>query len=412
MMLADPILRAPLLGAVFMCLAASLIGVIAYIRRRSLVSETLSHATYPGIVLGASFAMFDVSMLLGALATALVALWLVHKMQTKLSSDASLCAVLVAFLGLGVLLASHLQFADPKLYTKVQVFLYGQSATLVDAHVIMYAVLAGAMALFLTLLFHPLRAVNFDRTFAHSVGLPIQWVDAITMVLLASAVVIGIRSVGVVLISGMLVAPAIAARKLTHRLSTMFVIAGVIGVICGFGGTYLSIAFRLPTGPLIVLLSAFICVLTMLLAKDQGLIARGFRIWTFRRQCKIENVLKSLWKSGKNDVQGIRMHLGMRPMACRVVLGRLMRQGWCERAGSQYTLTRDGKRRASHIVRLHRLWEVYLTSQLGQAADKVHCSAEEMEHILSPDFEIRLIELLKNPKKDPHAQPIPKKENF
>ena len=400
-----------------MCLSASLIGVIAYIRRRSLVSETLSHATYPGIVLGACIATFDASMLIGAFVSALVALWVVHAMQTrlKLSSDAVLCAVLVTFLGLGVLIASHLQFSDPKLYSKVQVFLFGQAATLLDVHVMMYAGLAVVVSVFLVLLFHSLKAINFDRSFSQSIGLKIQWIDTLTLVLLALAVVIGIRSVGVVLISGMLVAPAIAARKLTHKLSLMLVISGSIGMVSGLLGTWLSIemrSFHLPTGPLIVTVASFICMLTMLFSKEQGLIARGMRIVGFRRQCKIENVLKSLWKSGQTDLRSLSAYLGLRPLQSRLVLSRLIRQGWCEAHQGKYALTRDGKRRASHIVRLHRLWEVYLTSQLGMTADKVHRSAEEMEHILSPDLELRLIELLKNPKKDPHAQPIPKKEQF
>lgn len=400
-----------------MCLSASLIGVIAYIRRRSLVSETLSHATYPGIVLGACIATFDVSMLIGAFVSALAALWLVHAMQTrlKLSSDAVLCAVLVTFLGLGVLIASHLQFSNPKLYSKVQVFLFGQAATLMDVHIVMYAALAAVVILFLAFHFHSLKAINFDRLFSQSIGLKIKWIDTLTLILLALAVVIGIRSVGVVLISGMLVAPAIAARKLTHKLSIMLIIAGGIGMISGFVGTWLSIEMRslhLPTGPLIVAVASLICMLTMLFSKEQGLIARGVRVLVFRRQCKIENVLKSLWKSGQTDLRSLSGHLGIRPLSGRMVLSRLIRQGWCETCQGKYALTTDGKRRASHIVRLHRLWEVYLTSQLGMTADKVHRSAEEMEHILSPDLEIRLIELLKNPKKDPHAQPIPKKEHF
>jgi len=308
-----------------------------------------------------------------------------------------------------------LQFSDPKLYSKVQVFLFGQAATLLDVHVVMYASLAVIVSVFLVLLFHSLKAINFDRSFAQSIGLKIQWIDTLTLILLALAVVIGIRSVGVVLISGMLVAPAIAARKLTHKLSLMLIISGGIGMFSGLVGTWLSIemrSFHLPTGPLIVTVASFICMLTMLFSKEQGLIARGMRIVGFRRQCKIENVLKSLWKSGQTDLRSLSAYLGLRPLQSRLVLSRLIRQGWCEVHQGKYALTRDGKRRASHIVRLHRLWEVYLTSQLGMTADKVHRSAEEMEHILSPDLELRLIELLKNPKKDPHAQPIPKKEHY
>ena len=73
----------------------------------------------------------------------------------------------------------------------------------------------------------------------------------------------------------------------------------------------------------------------------------------------------------------------------------------------EYVLTEKGRKRADYIVRLHRLWEVYLVDYLGKRAEEVHASAEEMEHILTPELERELTELLGNPHSDPHAQPIP-----
>ena len=404
----DPLLRAPTVGAMLMCLAASLVGVIAYVRRRSLVGETLSHATYPGIILGAGFALLDSAMLFGAFLSALFALLCANFLQKrlKLSSDAALSALLVAFLGFGVLLASHLQFSHPVLYTQVQVFLYGQSATLLDMHMIMYGVLAALTALFLTALFHQVKAINFDREFSESIGLKVQIIDTLTLILLALAVVIGIRSVGVVLMSGMLVAPAVAARKLTHRLSKMLILSGVIGMGCGLFGTVLSveIPMNLPTGPLIVLLAASVCIFALFFAPEQGLITRLVRIVRFRKLCAGENVLKVLWKNSDISADQVAKILGFSKARTKLILRKLQRQGWCT---DRYQLTRDGHKRASRIVRLHRLWEVYLTSQLGIGKDKVHPSAEEMEHIITPAIELSLIQLLKNPKRDPHSQPIP-----
>ena len=74
-----------------------------------------------------------------------------------------------------------------------------------------------------------------------------------------------------------------------------------------------------------------------------------------------------------------------------------------------YRLNIDGQHRAAKIVRLHRLWEVYLADYLGIGAEKVHHNAEEMEHILTPEIEEQLIKLLNDPKRDPHSQPIPPK---
>ena len=72
-----------------------------------------------------------------------------------------------------------------------------------------------------------------------------------------------------------------------------------------------------------------------------------------------------------------------------------------------YRLTPFGIKRGGQIVRLHRLWEVYLVNALGLGVERVHKSAEEMEHILTPEIERKLTELLDDPKQDPHLQPIP-----
>ena len=73
----------------------------------------------------------------------------------------------------------------------------------------------------------------------------------------------------------------------------------------------------------------------------------------------------------------------------------------------EYQITASGLLWGRKIVRLHRLWELYLVKCCKIAKDRVHPSAEEMEHIITEDIERELTYLLQDPKKDPHAQPIP-----
>ncbi len=91
------------------------------------------------------------------------------------------------------------------------------------------------------------------------------------------------------------------------------------------------------------------------------------------------------------------------------LLWRMKRSGWIawNRDEHIFKLTGDGVYRAANIVRLHRLWEVYLAHYLGVGGEKVHRNAEEMEHILTPELEKELTLLLQDPKEDPHQQPIP-----
>ena len=126
------------------------------------------------------------------------------------------------------------------------------------------------------------------------------------------------------------------------------------------------------------------------------------RIYRFRKQRLEENLLKFLWRQGGEASEEELKHVES------WTLRRLKRHGWIV-THPKVRLTQDGRLKAAHIVRLHRLWEVYLV-HIGQGVEKVHRNAEEMEHIITPELEKELEELLGHPKQDPHAQPIPPKE--
>lgn len=428
----DPILRAPTLGCMLMCLAASLMGVVMFLKKRSLLGEALSHAAYPGVVVGMGVAAVlgaevDGAGLLFALAGALLfsALglkaidWLEKK--ARVPSDAALCFMLASFFGCGVLSASWLQGAYPIFAKHVQIYLYGQAATMTDLHIAIYGSLAFAVVLFIFAAYRHLQATLFDDAFSSTSGIATRFLSRGLFFLFLLSVIIGIRSVGVILMSGMLIAPVVAARQFTHRLGSVFALAGIFGVASGFLGNWASVEgsvalaslfpgkrLSLPTGPMIVLTGALFSLLSLLFAPKRGILARMLRIFRFRLRCVEENILKAVWKKGEialSDLKKIH-HLG-RPVFSWLLF-RMRKDGWISMSRGLVILTDDGKRKASHIVRLHRLWEVYL-SELGWPEDKVHHSAEEMEHILTSEFGDRLSIQLSNPMLDPHAQPIPEK---
>lgn len=382
----DPLLQTPLLGVTLMSLSSALVGCVALVRRRSLIGEALSHAAFPGVVL--SVAISSHLVLLFAFLFALFGLFVIKHLENKLrvKSDAALCFVLSSFLALGVLIASILQNQRPMAYKRALSFLYGQATTMSLTHVAMYAGLTLVVIGFIILMYRRLEILNFDREFARVIGMRVNFIDGLMFLLIALAVVIGIRSVGVVLMSGMLIAPAVAARGWVNRFSHLFLLSGVFGLLSGVFGTLFS--ENLPPGPLILLFAASICVLTLI----KTAFLRISRIVRFRLECRTENALKLIWRYGPSDL-GFWLSY------------RLKRQGYLTRRGA--ALTPDGEKRAMYIVRLHRLWELYLHTEFGLSDTKVHKSAEQMEHILTKELEARLTKHLANPTSDPHKQPIP-----
>ncbi len=432
----DPILRAPTIGSMLMCLAAALIGVIAYLRKESLLGEALSHASYPGVILGAIFATTWIDgdlnqvwpaifTLAGAFLSALLGNYAIYFLETrwKIKSDSALCFVLSIFFGIGILLASLIQFTHSALYKQSLSYLYGQAATMDDGHVMLYGLLSLSVIGTIFLFYKELKVVTFDRDYARSLGLRVKLIDTIVLIFLSLSIVVGIRSVGVVLMSAMLIAPAASARQYTNRLSYMLLLAALFGLFSGFVGnvisteitTYLSLKYpmqrlSLPTGPMIVLIASMICIFSLLFAPQRGLCTRLIRIIYFRSRCLRENILKTMWRQGKDrsfTLDEIKHTQPISKVYLWLVLFSLMHQGWIQCQRGNYSLTSDGIQRAAQILRLHRLWEVYLCDYLGVGVERVHKSAEEMEHILTPELERELTVLLNDPQLDPHQQPIP-----
>jgi manganese/zinc/iron transport system permease protein len=435
----DSVLRAPVIGCMLMCLASSLVGVIVFLRKESLLGESLSHAAYPGVILGIIFAgLFDFNesqeleialfIMFGAFSSALLGLWFIHLLQSKLKvrSDSALCFVLSCFFGIGITLSSEVQFTYTALYRQVQAYLFGQAATMTDIYIFVYGFFALIIAITIAIFYKELQLITFDRSYAKSLGINASAFDNYIFVLIVLAVVIGIRSVGVVLMSAMLIAPAASARQFTNKLSKMFLLAAFFGLLSGFFGVYFSVElsyyfaknnslshFVIPTGPMIVIVISLVCLFSLLLAPEKGLLWRLIRIGRFRYQCFCENLLKSLWIQGtENEIilQKQQNLLNIPFFYLSWILWRFKKKGWIqETILKKKYLSQEGLKKATQIVRLHRLWEVYLADYLGVGAERVHRSAEEMEHIITPELEQELTLLLNDPKRDPHYQPIPPK---
>ncbi len=427
----DPVLRAPTWGTLFMCVASSLMGVLLFLKKKTLLSESLSHATYPGVVIGAMLigCFFPgnnpwvfVIILVCAFATSFMALKLIGFLQEKqkMHPDSALCFVLALFFGIGIVATSVMQSVFPSMQRQMLMLLFGQAATMTDAHIYLYGSLAILVSFVMVLMFHPLRAISFDRDFSQSLGIKVSLLEKILFWLLLISLILGIRSVGVVLMSGMVIAPAVAARQFTNHLHKMFFLSAFFGALSGVLGNVVSVfgtlalsteteRLTLPTGPMIVLVGGTFAFFALCFAPERGWVFRKIRAGSFRIRCLEENILKGMWKKGALSRESLKSLFGISSFALFLAQRRLLKQGWIYKNKDLYHLTADGVRKATTIVRLHRLWELYLADTLKLHLEKVHKTAEEMEHILTPDIEERLTTLLANPTKDPHHQPIPKR---
>jgi manganese/zinc/iron transport system permease protein len=407
-----------------MSLGVSLIGVFVFLRKSSLVGEALSHAAYPGILLGALFLSqftfisldyLPFFVLGGGFCTALLGGYCLRFLKrSQIPEDASLTFVLSSFFGFGVVLASYLQFVKTALYQESLLYLFGQAATMTDRHMVIFGVLSGLILFGIFLFYKEWKIFLFDRAYAASLGVPVDFLETLFFVFLVLSLILGIRSVGVVLVSAMLFCPAAAASQWTSRFSSLLILSSFFGVLSGFLGSVISIYFGnrppLPLGPMIVLVATFICLFSLFFSPHKGIVFRYIRILNFKKKRILDNLLKTFWKhfyQKKATLNEIVVYEKLPKWFQWFFLEQLVRSRFLKRVDGCYVLTRDGEMRAAHIVRLHRLWELYLVKNIGVQEESVHSSAEEMEHILTPFIEKELTKELNDPKIDPHNSPIP-----
>ncbi|MCY3974980.1 MAG: metal ABC transporter permease [Simkaniaceae bacterium] len=429
----DPLLFAPTVGTTLVCAMAGMMGVIGFIRRRSLIGDALSHATYPGIASGAYVAscfcgpsdpLAYVFLFAGAFLFAFSGLRVLELLEKRyrVRPDSALCMVIALSMGSGVTVASRMQMTHAVWYRKVRLFLFGQAVAIEEWWIPIYALATLLTVLSLCVMFGRIEVMYFDREFLRNIAISPRVCDGFLSLLTVAVVVIGMQSVGVLLLAGMFIAPAVFAGQCTDRLKRMFVWAGLIGALSGFTGVYLSVmipsitgrgsTLSLPTGPMVLLVAFFFALVAILFAPKRGRVMRMIRARRFAVQESADHVLKVLWKRGPSAPRLLEKEVVASKPAPGLVLFFMGRKGWVRRTPGGITLTEEGSRRGRRLVRLHRLWELYLTSELHLEKDRVHRSAEEMEHILTREIEEKLTSLLRDPPEDPHGQPIPAREEI
>ncbi|EKN69074.1 manganese ABC transporter [Neobacillus bataviensis LMG 21833] len=275
----DPNTQWILMGTMLLGLCSGVIGCFAYLRKQSLMGDALSHAALPGVCLAfmvtgtkSIFFFLIGAIIAGILAT--VAISYITR-NTRIKQDSALGIILTVFFGVGIVLLTQIQHSNSGNQSGLDKFLFGHAASMIRADVYTIAGISTVLVALCFLFFKEFKLTSFDPGFAKGIGLPTILLDQFIMLLIVTAVVIGIQAVGVVLMAALLITPAVAARYWTEKLHVMVILAGVFGAFSGFIGTVASsMVNNLPTGPLIVLSATVLFILSVLVAPKRGVLAK------------------------------------------------------------------------------------------------------------------------------------------
>ncbi|MBK0402811.1 metal ABC transporter permease [Adhaeribacter sp. BT258] len=408
-------------GSVLLAASSAVVGCFTLLRKRALVGDAIAHAVLPGVCLAfiLSGTKNPVYLLIGAFITGWLSVYCIDFItsRTRIKEDAAIGLVLSVFFGFGILLLTAIQHGGNASQSGLDKFLFGKAASLVGEDLITFGSVAVILLITILLFYKEFKLLCFDRAYAHTLGFPVKMLELILTTLTVLAVVVGIQAVGVVLMAAILITPAAAARFWTDRLGVMILIAAVIGAFSGFSGAFVSyVAPAMPTGPWIVMIVSVLAIGSFILAPEKGWLGRMYRQKNNRENILDENILKLLYQLGEQNGSFFSgRSLAEMQEKREIPSGRLMKglkrlrsQGYLKRdPGNTWLLTPEGKTRGQRVVRLHRLWELYLTQYLNIAADHVHEDAENIEHILTPELEAKILEQLGYPETDPHESRIP-----
>ncbi len=426
--------RVVLLGTTLLGVVGGVVGTFMLLRKRALVGDVISHASLPGIAM--AFMVIETAwpghgkslsgLLLGAMVSGLAGVGgvLVIRRMTRLKEDAALAIVLSVFFGAGIALLTMLQDMPSGNMAGLQGFIYGKAAAMVAADIGLISICAVLVLVVSALLFKELAALCFDEGFAASQGWPVVRLDLVLMGMVAVVTVIGLQSVGLLLVVGMLIIPAAAARFWTDHLPAMTIIAATIGGLAALLGVIASALFaNLAAGPVIILSGSALFALSMLFSPTRGALPRFIEHRKLQRRVDRQHLLRACYEyieplliasTGSfevavaqsipvDELQGRRT---WSPHRFRRELATAEREGllWITPSAS-CRLTAKGLEKARGIARNHRLWEMYLIEHADIAPSRVDRYADLGEHALEPEIVARIEAQLSA--RYPHLQVMP-----
>lgn len=380
-------------GTTLLGLAAGVIGTFAYLRRRSMLGDALSHATLPGIAI--AFLIVQQKslpvLLFGAAVTGALGVLCVVGMRAipRIKEDAAIGIVLSVFFGAGAVLLSIVQQSSTGHQAGLQSFIYGKAAALLRQDALLIAGSAVVVIVGCVLFLKEFRLVCFDKSYAAAQGWPVLVIDLAMMGLLVLTAVVGLQAVGLIMVVALLIIPAAAARFWTDRLIVMVVTAGLIGALSGWlGSTISALTPRMPTGAIIVLCAGGVFGLSMVLAPHRGVLAKVVQRVGMARRVQLQHLLRALaeWEEAHGraaaDVSWVLRQRSWSFRQLRFVVERARRGGLVIQDDGVVGLSDRGRVEARRVLRNHRLWELYLIRYAEVAPSHVDRDADELEHVL------------------------------
>ena len=246
-MLTWPFMQRALIAGVLVSLCAALLGVSLVLKRYSMIGDGLSHVSFGAlaiaVALGITPLYFSIPVVI------LAAFFLLRAADNpNRSNDAAIAALSAASLAIGILVISR----TSGMTTDVDSYMFGSVLAMTWADVALSVVLCAAVLTMFILFYHKIFAVTFDESFSRATGLHVNRYNTLLAILTALTIVLGMRMMGAMLISSLIIFPALTAMRLFRSFRGVVLSAAVSSVLCFCAGLTVSFLGSTPVGATVV----------------------------------------------------------------------------------------------------------------------------------------------------------------
>lgn len=242
-----PFMQRALIAGVLVSLCCALLGVSLVLKRYSMIGDGLSHVSFgalaAAVALGFTPLYFSIPVVI------LAAFFLLRMAENpRWNSDAAIAAVSASSLAVGVMVISR----TTGMTTDVDNYMFGSVLAMSRADVALSAAVSAVVLVLFVLFYHRLFAVTFDESFSRAAGLRVERYNTLLAVLTALTIVLGMRMMGAMLISSLVIFPALTAMQLCRSFRGVVLCAASVSVLCFASGLTMSFVQSTPVGATVV----------------------------------------------------------------------------------------------------------------------------------------------------------------
>lgn len=247
-MLSYPFLRRALVAGVLVSLCAALLGVSLVLKRYSMIGDGLSHVSFGALAVAVALGITPLYFSIPVVILAAFFLLRMANGKSRIGSDAAIAVLSASALAIGILVIS----LTTGMTTDVDNYMFGSVLAMTETDVVLSVAVSAAVLVLFVLFYHKLFAITFDESFARATGMRVEVYNSLLSILTALTIVLGMRMMGAMLISSLVIFPALTAMRLFHSFRGVVLCAGATAVVCFCAGLAVSFLYSTPVGATVV----------------------------------------------------------------------------------------------------------------------------------------------------------------